>query len=170
MGDFNEVFPGFDDRKNSEVNLLWISCGKADRFLWVSEKLRIWLQAKRILNGRKCRALIPGMCGSEISPTLRSCFFSLARMRSAIPANAAPDVVRSVIPVRQTSSKSKKLTNSLGTGCAPPPDWVSPLSIQLVLELLVQAPNLRRSSMDRSDSLFGDSRIREEIANSWSSG
>lgn len=48
VGNFNEAFPGFDDRKNSQVSLLWISCGREDPFLWVSEKLRGWLQAKRV--------------------------------------------------------------------------------------------------------------------------
>jgi enterochelin esterase-like enzyme len=48
VGDYNEAFPGFDDRANSRLGLLWISCGKQDPFFPLSEKLRHWLQAKRV--------------------------------------------------------------------------------------------------------------------------
>jgi len=48
VGDYNEAFPGFDDRANSRLGVLWISCGKQDPFFLLSERLRDWLQAKRI--------------------------------------------------------------------------------------------------------------------------
>jgi enterochelin esterase family protein len=48
VGDYNEAFPGFDDRANSRLGLLWISCGKQDPFFLLSKRLRDWLQAKRV--------------------------------------------------------------------------------------------------------------------------
>ena len=48
VGDYDKVFPEFDDKVNSRLKLLWISCGKQDPFFWLSEKIRNWLQAKRI--------------------------------------------------------------------------------------------------------------------------
>ena len=48
VGDYNKAFPGFDDRANSQLGLLWISCGKQDPFFLLSEKLRDWLKAKRV--------------------------------------------------------------------------------------------------------------------------
>lgn len=48
VGDYNEEFPGFDDRANSRLGLLWISCGRQDPFLPLSQRLRHWLRAKRV--------------------------------------------------------------------------------------------------------------------------
>jgi enterochelin esterase-like enzyme len=48
VGDYNEEFPGLDDRANSRLGLLWISCGKQDPFFPLSEKFRHWLEAKRV--------------------------------------------------------------------------------------------------------------------------
>jgi enterochelin esterase-like enzyme len=48
VGDYNQAFPRFDERANSRLRVLWISCGKQDPFFPLSEKLRDWLQAKHI--------------------------------------------------------------------------------------------------------------------------
>jgi enterochelin esterase family protein len=48
VGDFNEAFPGLDEGASSRLRLLWISCGRQDPFFRLSEKLRDWLQAKRV--------------------------------------------------------------------------------------------------------------------------
>lgn len=48
VGDYSQAFPGFDERANSRLKVLWISCGKQDPFFVLSEKLCDWLQAKRV--------------------------------------------------------------------------------------------------------------------------
>lgn len=48
VGDYNKAFPGFDERANSRLGVLWISCGMQDPFFPLSQKLRDWLQAKHV--------------------------------------------------------------------------------------------------------------------------
>ncbi|MBZ5514879.1 MAG: esterase [Acidobacteriia bacterium] len=46
--DFEKQFPGLDAKANSQLRLLWVSCGRDDRLLDMNHKLRDWLEAKQI--------------------------------------------------------------------------------------------------------------------------
>jgi enterochelin esterase family protein len=46
--EFEKQFPGLDSKANSQLRLLWISCGRDDRLLDINQKLRGWLESKQI--------------------------------------------------------------------------------------------------------------------------
>jgi enterochelin esterase family protein len=46
--DFEKEFPGLDSKANSQLRLLWVSCGRDDRLLPINQKLRGWLESKQI--------------------------------------------------------------------------------------------------------------------------
>jgi enterochelin esterase family protein len=46
--DYEKTYPGLDAKANSQLRLLWISCGKDDRLYDPDAKLRDWLQSKGI--------------------------------------------------------------------------------------------------------------------------
>lgn len=46
--DFEKQFPGLDSKANSQLRLLWVSCGKDDGLLPINHKLRDWLESKQI--------------------------------------------------------------------------------------------------------------------------
>lgn len=46
--DFEKTFPGLDSKANSQLRLLWVSCGKDDRLVEANRKFRDWLQSKEI--------------------------------------------------------------------------------------------------------------------------
>jgi enterochelin esterase-like enzyme len=46
--DFDKVFPRLDAKANSQLRLLWISCGTEDFLIDINRKLRDWLAAKGI--------------------------------------------------------------------------------------------------------------------------
>jgi len=46
--DLEKQFPGLDSKANSQLRLLWVSCGRDDRLLGNNHKLRDWLESKQI--------------------------------------------------------------------------------------------------------------------------
>ncbi len=46
--DFDKSLPGLDSKVNSQLRLLWISCGKDDRLIEPNQKFRDWLKSKQI--------------------------------------------------------------------------------------------------------------------------
>ena len=46
--DYAKIFPGLDSKANSQLRLLWISCGRDDRLFEPNQKLRDWLRSRQI--------------------------------------------------------------------------------------------------------------------------
>ncbi len=46
--DFDNAFAGLDSKANSQLRLLWVSCGRDDRLMGINRKFRDWLQSKQI--------------------------------------------------------------------------------------------------------------------------
>ena len=46
--DYSSTFPRLNTNANSQLRLFWMSCGKDDGLFKVNEKLRDWLQSKKI--------------------------------------------------------------------------------------------------------------------------
>jgi enterochelin esterase-like enzyme len=47
-GDYDESFPKLDSSANSQLHLLWVSCGVDDRLIEANRKFRDWLESKGI--------------------------------------------------------------------------------------------------------------------------
>jgi enterochelin esterase family protein len=46
--DYEKTFPALDSRANSQLRLLWVSCGTEDRLIDTNRKFRAWLKSKGI--------------------------------------------------------------------------------------------------------------------------
>jgi enterochelin esterase family protein len=45
---FDRIFPGVDAKVNSQLRMLWITCGTADSLIGVNRQFRDWLRSKRV--------------------------------------------------------------------------------------------------------------------------
>lgn len=45
---YDKIFPALDSKANSQLHLLWVSCGKDDRLIDPNTKFRDWLQSKGV--------------------------------------------------------------------------------------------------------------------------
>ena len=47
-GVFDKNFPNLDAKANSQIRLLWITCGTADSLIGVNRQFKDWLRSKHV--------------------------------------------------------------------------------------------------------------------------
>jgi esterase/lipase superfamily enzyme len=45
---FDKNFPSLDAKANSQIKLLWITCGTADSLIGVNRQFKDWLRSKKV--------------------------------------------------------------------------------------------------------------------------
>ena len=45
---FDKNFPALDAKANSQIKMLWITCGTADSLIGVNRQFKDWLKAKKV--------------------------------------------------------------------------------------------------------------------------
>ena len=115
---FDKTFPSLDGKANSQIKMLWITCGTAASLIGVNRQFKDWLKAKNVkfTEGKPLTWDTSGPFGERISPSSRRRHFS--RVESGVFATR---VSAANEPPERSGARGPASDGVRGSGGRSPP-------------------------------------------------